>query len=123
MRVGVSGSRALTLVERRKAHRILKGILSCYGPGDELHHGNASGVDKIAAELGKHYGMVVVAHVPKEKRWDGMAGYKARNMDIVNSSDKVYAIHSPNSSTGGTIWTFNYAMGLGKHCEWIELPQ
>jgi len=122
MRVGVSGSRALTIVERRKVQRILKGILSCYGEGDELHHGNASGVDKIAAEIGKQFGMRVVAHQAKNPRWEGMAGYKARNMDIVNSSDKVYALHSPNSSTGGTIWTYNYALGLGKHCQWIEIP-
>lgn len=109
------------MVERRNAHRIIKGILSCYGPGDELHHGNASGVDRIAAEIGKQYGMKVVPHVPQNKRWDGYSGYKARNMDIVNSSDKIYAFHSPHSSTGGTIWTYNYAKDLGKHCEWIEL--
>ena len=121
MRIGVSGSRALTVVEQRKARRILSGLLSVYGIGDELHHGNAVGVDKIAAELAKKYGMKVVPHVPKEKRWEGMSGYKARNMDIVNSSDKIFALHSPNSSTGGTIWTFNYAVELKKDIEWIEI--
>lgn len=121
MRVGVSGSRALTEVEKRKARHILKGLLSCYGGGDELHHGNAVGVDRIAAEVGKLYGMKVVSHPATEPRWDGMAGYKARNMDIVNSSDVMYALHSPHSSSGGTIWTFNYAQEIGKDIQWIEM--
>lgn len=121
MRIGISGSRALSVVERRSVRKILRGILSCYDQGDEVHHGGASGVDRIAGEVATSFGMKVVVHPPKEHRWDGMAGYKARNMDIVNSSDKIYAFHSPNSSTGGTIWTYNYAQGLGKDCDWVEI--
>lgn len=109
------------MVERRKVTKIIKGILSCYGEGDELHHGNASGVDRIAAEIGKGYGIKVIAHPAIHKRWDGKGGYKERNIEIVNSCDKLYAFHSPNSLTGGTIWTYNHAKDLGKQCEWVEI--
>jgi hypothetical protein len=122
MRIGITGSSVLSAREARTVNRILRGILSCYGPEDELHHGAARGVDQIAKEIGEHYGMKVVPHPPQEKRWDGAKGYRARNVDIVNASDKVYAIHSPNSTTGGTIWTYNYAEGVGKPVEWIEIP-
>lgn len=122
MRIGVSGSRILSREQERVVKRILTGILSCYGPEDELHHGGAKGVDLIASQVGNRFGLKVIAHPAKTPKWDGVSGYKARNMEIVNSSDKVYAIHSPTSSTGGTIWTFNYAEGLGKQVEWIELP-
>lgn len=122
MRIGITGSRALTVVERRTVRRILRGILSCYDAEDELHHGGASGVDRIAAEVADSFGMKVVSHPAKNPRWDGMAGYKARNMDIVNSSDKIYAFHSPSSSTGGTIWTYNYAKEIGKDVDWISIP-
>ena len=123
MRIGITGSRMLSAEQQRVVRRILTGILSCYGEEDELHHGGARGVDLIAGEVAKRFGMRVVVHHPKEPRWEGMAGYKARNMDIVNASDKVYALHSPLSTSGGTIWTFNYAEGLGKPVEWIELPR
>lgn len=122
MRIGITGSRSLSVRERRIAARILRGILSCYGPEDELHHGGANGIDRIAAEIALHFDIRVIPHIAVEKKWQGLRGYRARNMDIVNASDRVYAIHSPGSSTGGTIWTYNYALDIGKPCEWIEIP-
>lgn len=121
MRVGITGSRTLSTPQRRQAHLILRGILSVYGPADELHHGDANGIDKIAAEEALRLGIEVIRHLPKNQRWKG--GYRERNMEIVDSSDIVIAVHSHLSTTGGTVWTYNYAVRQGKNTEWIELDR
>lgn len=119
MRIAVTGSRTLSTPQRRQVKLIFRGLLSVYGPEDEFHHGAANGVDTIAATIARQFGLHVVAHHPKEKKWVG--GYRERNKEIVDACDYLIAVHSPLSSTGGTIWTYNYAESLGKRAEWIEL--
>jgi len=119
MRIGITGSRDLSFAQTKQAKRILAGLLSVYGPDDELHHGDARGIDKLAKSVGSLYGMKTIAHHPKTQRWD--TGYKPRNIEIVESSDFLLAIHCPDSTTNGTLWTYNYAIRKGIRCDWIEL--
>jgi hypothetical protein len=94
-------------------------LLSCYGPGDEFHHGNASGIDQIAKEVAQQFGLEVIPHHPKKQKWEG--GYKERNKEIVHAVEYLIAVHSPNSTTGGTVWTYQYAVRKQRAVEWVEL--
>ena len=123
MRIGVSGSRHLTYSQKLQAENVLRAILSAYGKGDELHHGTAVGVDTIAGRIAKCYGIKVVGHPPKVHQWAAPGGYKDRNIQLVKSVDMLIAVHSPNSTTGGTLWTYTYANSCGVRTEWIELSQ
>lgn len=119
MRVGVTGSRTLSAPQKRQALRVLRGFISCYGEKDELHHGNASGIDQLAHSVATQFGLQIVKHLPKKQKWEG--GFKERNKQIVASVDYLLAIHSPQSTTGGTVWTYQYAVKKGVQVEWIEL--
>ena len=121
MRIGVTGSSQLNDNERIQAKRILREILRQYGPDDELHHGDSTGVDSICDFLGKHYGLQVFPHPAKVKQWEGEGGFKQRNKRVALSVEKLYAIHSPRSQTGGTIWTYNFAKRQNVETQWIEL--
>lgn len=118
MRIGVTGSRELSAAQRRQAHRVLRGIFSVYSEDDELHHGDAIGIDRIAKEEANRFGLKVVPHPSKGHHWKQ---YKDRNKEIVNAVEFLIALHSPTSQTGGTIWTYNYATRRGVRTEWVEL--
>jgi hypothetical protein len=119
MKIGVSGSRRLNYEQRKEARRILTELLSEYGEGDELHHGCANGIDTIAAQVAAFQGMTIVQHPAMCPDWE--SGYKPRNKRLVNAVDKLFALHSSDSQTGGTIWTYQYAMRKGVDTKWIEL--
>lgn len=119
MRVGVTGSRILTYEQRKEARRILTKTLSNYAPYGELHHGCANGIDLIAAQVAKALGMKVIEYPAAMPDWE--RGYKPRNKRLVNGVDLLLALHSSESKTGGTIWTYQYAQRRGVPAEWIEL--
>lgn len=122
MNIGFTGSRELTARQTRQANQIIEGFLSCYTPGvDIIHHGGAKGIDAIADKVAKRYGFEIVRHLPTRPAWHGKGGYKYRNMKLVEAIECLYAIHAPESQTGGTFFTFNYAFENGRECEWLEL--
>ena len=119
MRIGVTGSRRLDYEQRKLVRKILTERLSECGKDDELHHGCANGVDTIAAQTAAYQGMTIVQHPALVPDWE--RGYKPRNKRIVAAVDLLLAFHSPDSTTGGTIWTYQYALRRGVKAEWIEL--
>lgn len=124
MKIGFSGSRALSAAQARQARQIVEGILSCYTPGeDEVHHGGAKGLDSIVDMVARRYGLKVVKHLPTRQSWAGKGGYRERNHQLVDAVECLYAIHAPESQTGGTFSTYNYAVENGRHCEWFELER
>jgi hypothetical protein len=119
MRIGVSGSRILNYEQRRDARKILRQHLHVFGKGDVLNHGGATGIDTIAMQTAMEFGIEPVLFAPRVHDWEN--GYKPRNKLIVKNSDLLIAIHSRQSQTGGTIWTFQYAQRTGVEAIWIEL--
>lgn len=119
MKIGVTGSRVLTYDQRKEARRILTRVLSDHAPYGELHHGCANGIDLIAAQVAASLGMKIVEYPVSIPNWE--AGYKPRNKRLVNAVDFLLAMHSSESKTGGTIWTYQYAQRKGVPAEWIPL--
>lgn len=119
MRIGITGSRVLDYDQRRKARQWLTQRLSVYGRNDELHHGCANGIDLIASQVATSLGLMIVEYPVAIPDWE--RGYKPRNKRLVNSVDLLLALHAKQSSTGGTIWTYEYAKRKGVKAEWIEL--
>lgn len=78
--------------------------------------GGARGVDKTAADTARARGMEVVEHFPDlegaTKRGALTARYYARNLKIVDDSDKVVAF--TQKTTGGTWNTIAHAIRAGK---------
>ena len=119
MKIGVSGSRRLTYEQRKAAIKILTEYLGELTEDDELHHGCANGIDTLAASIAKMKGIRIVTHPPTCPDWE--RGYKPRNKRLVNAVDLLLAFHSSESTTGGTIWTYQYAQRKGVKAEWFEL--
>jgi hypothetical protein len=123
MRVGVTGSHRLNHEERIEAAQILtKELSKLLDEGySELYHGGAPNVDEMSGNIGHTLGFKVFVILPKVYTWEGDGGFKKRNKRIVQSIDLLVAVHSPRSKTGGTIWTYDYAIRRGVKHKWFEL--
>lgn len=97
------------------------------------------GVDIWAVEEAKKLGHCAVEYLPKTHRWSG--GYKERNIQIAEASDKVvcivvkelppeykglrfdYCYHCGTSDhiKSGGCWTTKYARSIGKSTETIVI--
>lgn len=124
MKYGVTGSRSLTRREKVRAVHIFNFLFEQCGPEDELFHGGAQGIDTIAATCAESFGMKVTPIRPTTFTWRGPGGFRQRNKRIVWSVEEdgqLYALHSSRSTTGGTIWTYNYARSRNVAAEWIDL--
>jgi hypothetical protein len=96
----------------------------------DVHHGACVGADESAHDAALHYDAVIVVHPPTDEklmmdkaRWSERAciyvmpakPYHARNIDIVNASDRMIALpNGPERKGSGTWNTINYAMSVGK---------
>ena len=124
MKYGVSGSRSLSQREKYRAAKFFLALFADCGPEDELFHGGAQGVDTIADTIARQCDMKVTPIIPTVFSWDGVGGFKQRNKRIVLSlrdEGTLFALHSSRSKTGGTIWTYNFAVRANVEAQWIDL--
>ena len=133
MRVCIVGSESakFTPETEASARQIIR---HCLRPGDVVVSGGChlGGIDLWAIEEAKALGLDWVEHLPKHRSWEG--GYKQRNLNIAQDSDRVVCITVrclPGNYTGmrfsncyhcntdkhvksGGCWTVKQAIKLGK---------
>lgn len=73
--------------------------------------GGAAGVDTLAAEYAKEFGLELVEFLPEYEKY-GRSAPLIRNKKIVDACDEVFAFWDGQSR--GTMHTVNYARKLGK---------
>ena len=123
MKIGITGTRngfsdkqKETFLKYLEEHNLLKTVT-------EFHQGNCIGVDVEAARIFyEKTDAVIHAHLPEKKGLLGTTKYNhvnckpknylARNRDIVNSSDIMFAIprEMKHQSFGGTWYTHDYSL-------------
>ena len=142
MKIGIigHGSDKFTEESKYQAFDILEKILSEPDAILVSGHSPVGGIDIWSEEVAISLGVHMEIKAPTDKSWDGSYGYKARNLDIAKSSDKVYVIlvdtYPPNYPENkkfklcyhcktsdhvksGGCWTGLQAKKLGKPTEWI----
>ena len=128
MKVGVTGTRnGLTDFQLDNVQDWLAAIPV---PRGELHHGDCVGADTQVASMAYHLlGYRTVCHPPvkddlrahfaSDETRDPLS-YFARNRNIVNETDFLLVLPYQNkeeflaSTSGGTLYTYNYAKKQGK---------
>lgn len=73
-------------------------ILNDCSARDLIISGGAKGVDTIAIKVAKKRGFGTMVIYPESEYWNGIngkTGYMARNIKIVNESDKLFCISVP----------------------------
>ncbi len=81
---------------------------------DKVVSGGAAGVDTIADEEAAKVDVPFAAFPPKERRWDGPNGFKARNIVLSNACTRALRIVCAKSRTYGSGWTCDRAERQGK---------
>ena len=104
MKIAVVGSREINKIEIEKY--ITK--------EDEIVSGGAKGVDTIAANYAKSYGIKLTEIFPKYNLY-GKAAPIIRNKEIVDYADKVIVFW--NGESKGALSVIKYAEKTGKQCE------
>lgn len=144
MRVGFvgNGSDKFTPLGERRARltimlRLIEADVMVSG------HSPVGGIDIWAEEEAQALCIPLDLKVPQVHQWNppGGYGYKARNLDIAASSDKLYVIlartypanysgrkfsvcyhcHSTDHVKSGGCWTGKQAQKMGKDVEWIYI--
>lgn len=79
--------------------------------------GGASGVDEVAVQAAKAYGMAYEVHIPDWNRHGRSAGV-IRNRTIVDAADEVVAFW--DGASRGTQFTIEYARSKRKPCRIVQ---
>ena len=145
MRVGIVGNEGSKFTPEGK-QKALEAIAEILRPVDiklmVSGHCHLGGIDIWAEEIADTLGIDKLIFPPKVQSWEH--GYKPRNLQIVENSDKVYCItvnklppeykgmtfkecyhcrragrDSTNHVKSGGCWTAFQAQKLGKQAEWI----
>lgn len=82
--------------------------------------GGAEGIDTMAAEAARRFGIEVIEHLPKNKRWRP-DGYEDRNRLIAKDCTHLLCIRHADSKTYGSGWTADYAEWLGRKVKRITI--
>lgn len=136
--VGSEKAKFTTLGEIRAKEFIARIISDPICTGVSSGHCHLGGIDIWAEEIAKKFKRELFVYAPASRNWSN--GYKQRNIDIANKSDKVWCISVdtlpegfsgmkfsccyhcernaqipyPNHVKSGGCWTMYYAIGLGK---------
>ena len=149
VRIGIVGHGAEKFTENTEAQaryeieKILRAAAadSFTTPTVVSGHSPLGGIDIWAEEVGADLGCDLDIKTPRQNRWDAEYGYKARNLDIADSSDVIYVIvvkeyppnykgmrfkscyhcHKTDHIKSGGCWTAIQAQKLGKPAYWIIL--
>ena len=129
MKIGFTGTRrGMTQAQLEVVRRIL-GAQDRYC---ELHHGDCIGADDQADEIAIEFDMYVIVHPPVSDAlraccfWKrgrerinhierGPKPYHERNRAIVDETDFLIAAPASLATGGGTWYTINYALEVGKN--------
>lgn len=112
MNIGIVGSRDYYDYEEvEKGFIKLINILNTSKKDVTIVSGGASGVDTIAENIAKKYGIPTIVHYPKWNEYGKKAAFY-RNRYIVNDSDVILAYRKNNSK--GTSMTINLARQYNK---------
>ena len=111
MNVGIVGSR------RWKSRSAVESLVKTLPADTTVVSGGVRGVDSWAAEFARKRGLKVVEFLPDlpsngSPRWEYTKAYHARNRQIAEHSEVVYAFVAPDRK-GGTENTIKYAKELG----------
>ena len=106
MIVAIIGSRSLSVDSFEKY----------VGGDDVIISGGADGIDQCAVSYAIKNGIAYEEILPDYKKY-GKAAPIIRNKEIVRRADKIIAFWDGKSR--GTLFTVNYAKGLGVPCEII----
>jgi hypothetical protein len=118
---------------------LLKKDVECLVSG----HSPVGGVDIWAEDLAILLGIPTDIKAPVQMSWDGAYGFKARNIDIAETSDEVHVIlaaeyppgycgrrfdscyhcHSDTHVKSGACWTAKHAKKLGKVVEYHVIEE
>jgi len=123
MKIGITGTRrGITDYQRDEITKLLNEL---YSVNSELHHGDCVGADATVADIANELGYIIVCHPPTKdslrafRRADQIripTSYFSRNRNIVNDTDVLLVVPFQTSpqSTGGTWYTYDYALKVGK---------
>lgn len=140
--IGIVGceEKKFTSETEGKAKELIRILLSRSGvTGISSGHCHLGGIDIWAEDIGKELGLETYIFPPKDFSWS--AGYKLRNIQIVEASDEVHCItvkRLPDAYQGmrfescyhcgtdshvksGGCWTAKYADKKGKPAYWHVL--
>ena len=131
--IGIVGSSRITPDFLERAELTVRGILYRYNKSNTtiVSGGNkgrrgTDGIDDIAVRIAEKMGYPTIVYKPKNTFW---SGYKERNLQIANASDKVYSIAMPMLNPADECYHCaipnNHAKTAGcwtaKHCREHEL--
>lgn len=109
---------SVKLAGNRDAQRAIETVLRSYVPTLVIS-GGAPGIDTMAVETAKAWGIPVQEYRPRVMRWAARGGFKERNTQIAEACDALVRIVATTSTTFGSGWTMLHAQGLGKKTEEI----
>lgn len=117
MNLAIIGSHELSGQQTANAYLRIDTIIKIYAHVEHdlvIVSGGAEGVDRIAEETAKSYGIPVKIFEPEVLQWedkDGKRGYKSRNIDIARNSSAMVTLRTEDARTFGSHWTANYFDG------------
>lgn len=109
MRVGIVGSRSITLYEALED--VLSGAPRHWMDDPHLVSGGADGVDRLAERYAKENNLPMTVIEPDYSDWSNGHPAKFRNTKIVKESDAIVAVWDGQSN--GTRDTINKALDRG----------
>lgn len=125
--IGISGTReGMSKLQKETFLHFSNTLTTQFTDLKYFHQGQCQGVDVEAARLLKsEFNLFIVSHPPVKKDLLGQCtndivkqakGYFARNRDIVNASELMFILpkESQVQSTGGTWYTYKYALAANK---------
>lgn len=115
-KLAIVGSRSLenSVEATQLIQKILMKAKVYTGNDLEIVSGGAIGIDLMAENMAKDFGIRVKLFRPKGVGWKF---YKARNDQIAEYCDELVCIRDPNSRTHGCLYTARKAEELGKKVE------
>ena len=118
MKIGVTGTREGATIEQ--IDQVTAFLQLHQAEGNELHHGDCTGVDVEVAAIARELGYRIVCHPPVKAETRGFfggdetrvpAGYLERDRAIVDATEVliVVPLQTEWQPRGGTWYTFDYA--------------
>jgi hypothetical protein len=95
MKIGIvgHGKNKFTKHAEQTAKNTIRNILLAHSSPTLISgHSPVGGIDIWAEEIAIELGIKMDIKTPRQKSWEGEYGYKARNLDIAQSSDEIHVI-------------------------------
>ena len=113
MKLAIVGSTRLSDHQEEAARRIIGREIEAREPS-AIVSGGADGVDTLAENMGRQYGLPVIVCKPALQRWEQ---FKVRNLLIAELCDELVRVVKKDSKTYGSGCTRDRAQEMGKPTE------